>query len=84
MLQAKYTKPNIGYDWDKEMCQKNLTLGESYEVNHISMGQSHTYIFLEEIDGCFNSVNFEFYEDGKPINIFKDPRYNPYLRRVVE
>lgn len=52
MLQAKYTKPNAGYDCDKEMCQKHLTLGESYEVNYVSMGQSHTHIYLEGIDGC--------------------------------
>ena len=84
MLQAKYTKPNAGYDCDKEMCQKHLTLGESYEVNYVSMGQSHTHIYLEGIDGCFNTENFDFYEDGESINIFRDPRYNPYLRRVVE
>lgn len=83
MLQAKYTKPNAGYDWDKKMCQENLTLGELYEVRNVCMGQSHTHIYLEGIDGCFNSINFEFYEDGEPINIFKDPYYNPYLGRIV-
>lgn len=83
MLQAKYTKPNEGYDGDQKMCRENLTLGESYEVTYVSMGQSHTNIFLKGIEGCFNTVNFDFYEDGKPINIFRDPRYNPYLRRII-
>lgn len=83
MLQAKYTKPNAEYDGDQKMCRENLTLGESYEVTYVSMGQSHTNIYLKGIEGCFNTVNFDFYEDGKPINIFRDPRYNPYLRRII-
>lgn len=83
MLQAKYTKPNAGYDGDQKMCRENLTLGELYEVTYVSMGQSHTNIYLKGIEGCFNTVNFDFYEDGKPINIFRDPRYNPYLRRII-
>lgn len=83
MLQAKYTKPNAGYDWDKKRCQELLKLGELYEVHYVSMGQSHTHIYLEGIDGCFNSVNFDFYENGEPIIIQRDPRYNPYLGRIV-
>lgn len=83
MLKAKYTHPHNGYEIDKINCERYLKLGESYEVCSISMGQSHTHIFLKGIDCIFNSVNFDFYEDGEPIIIQRDPRYNPYLRRIV-
>ena len=59
--------------------EKEIQIGEAYEVSSIDMGQSRTYVVLVGIDNWFNSVYFEFFEDGEPINIFNDERYNPYL-----
>lgn len=72
--------PNYGHDCDKEYVKKmGLKVGERYEVEDISMGGSHTSVYLKDIKGSFNSVQFEFEEDEKPIDIYRDPRYNPYL-----
>jgi hypothetical protein len=71
--------PNNGYDGDVEFAKKTgLEVGEKYEVEDLSMGGSHTLIYLKDINGAFNSVQFEFEEDGKSINIFNSPKYNPY------
>ncbi|MBE6760376.1 MAG: hypothetical protein E7554_09910 [Ruminococcaceae bacterium] len=80
MLIAKYAYPDSGYPHDQEYSKKHLVLNAEYRVTSVDMGQSNTSIKLSNIPGVFNSVQFEFYEDGKPINIFKDPRYNPYLK----
>ena len=74
MLTAIYNYPENGY------CPaEGLRVGQEYEVEEVSMGQSHTYIYLKGHKGCFNSVQFDFYESGTPHNIFRDPRYNPYM-----
>ena len=78
-LFAKVENPNSGYNCDKENI-KQLDISKMYEVEFISMGQSHTSIYLKEIDDVFNSVNFEFYdEDGNQVDIFSMPEYNLYL-----
>lgn len=80
MLYAKFMYPDNGHEHDKEHVRKvGLKMGERYEVEHVSMGQSSTSVYLKDIEGVFNSVQFEFEEDNEPINIFKDPRYNLYL-----
>lgn len=79
MLYAKFMYPNSGWDGDVEYAKEvGLKIGEKYEVEDLSMGGSHTSIFLKNIDGAFNSVQFEFEEDGKAIDIYNSPKYNPY------
>ena len=79
MLYAKFMYPDYGHDCDIEFAKKiGLKVGEKYEVEDLSMGGSHTSIFLKDVNGVFNSVQFEFEEDGKPIDIFNSPKYNPY------
>lgn len=56
-----------------------LTLGEEYEVKHIEMSSAITFVFLKDKKGVFNSLCFEFFEDGKPLDIYQDIRFNPYL-----
>ena len=57
-----------------------IEIGESYEVELISMGQSWTFIYLKDFEQQpFNSLVFEFYEDDKPLDIYKDKRFNPYI-----
>ena len=78
-LYAKYTKPNAGYNCDKETNRKYLTLNQKYEVSYVSMGQSHTSIHLKDFPkAVFNSVSFEFYHDDEPIKLVDFPEYNPY------
>lgn len=60
-----------------------LTKGEEYEVNEIQMGGSYTRITLKGQREEFNSICFKFYEDGKPLDIYKDKRFNPYLQAVA-
>lgn len=80
MLYAKFAYPENGWDIDVELAKKaELKVGEKYKVKWVNMGQSHTYIGLEGYSFLFNSVQFEFEENGVEINIYKDPRYNPYL-----
>lgn len=78
MITVKLMHPDAGYDVDKEKVKK-LEPNKHYEVSSIDMGQSHTYVYLVDANGAFNSVNFEFYEDNKLIDIFSDKRFNPYL-----
>ena len=79
MLYAKFMYPDNGYDGDVEFAKKTgLEVGEKYEVEDLSMGGSHTSIFLKDVNCSFNSVQFEFEEDGEPIDIYNSPKYNPY------
>ena len=78
-LFAKVEYLNAGWDSDKKDI-KALDSAKMYEVDYVSMGQSYTSVYLKDVKGCFNSVNFEFYnKDGEQVNIFSMPEYNPYL-----
>lgn len=81
MLYARFVEPDAGYPGDKELVKRfNLEIGKLYKVSHVNMGQSFTYIYLSDYyKHAFNSVHFEFEEDGKSIDIYRDPRYNPYM-----
>lgn len=58
----------------------DLTVGEEYEVESINMGSSHTSVQLKGKHYLYNSVCFEFYENGKPLDIYEDRRFNSYIR----
>ena len=75
MITAKCIK-NIDPWGDR---QTDLEVGKEYEVEGISMGGSRTSIYLVEKRYSYNSIMFEFYENGKQIDIYKDRRFNPYL-----
>ena len=80
MLYAICEYIDNGYDSDKKQLSKyNIKVGDKFTVEWINMGQSNTSIYLEGFEENFNSVNFRFEdEDGNHINIYDDPRYNPY------
>lgn len=84
-LYAKYENPENGTDYDKNEAKKLFVLNQFYRVDNVEMGQSRTYIKIKGFNGSFNSVMFEFYEliDGEFVqyDIFKDPNYNPYIKR---
>lgn len=58
---------------------KSIEVGKEYEVKSIDMGSFMTYILLTNIFTWFNSICFDFFEDGKPLDIYEDKRFNPYL-----
>lgn len=70
-----------GHQDDQEQIKNlNFKVGDKFEVENISMGQSYTSLTLKEFPKqSFNSVNFDFEEDGKELDIFSDKRFNPYL-----
>lgn len=78
-LTAVYNYPQNGY-----RPAEQLKVGKDYNVECVDMGQSSTYIRLSGFDGYFNSVQFDFFEDGKPIDIYRSPNYNPYMRKREE
>lgn len=73
-MTAVYNHPECGYHPIPE-----LELGKEYIVESVSMDRYFTIIRLEGFATCFNSVNFDFFKDGTPHDIFGDPNYNPYL-----
>lgn len=82
MLIAKFMYPDNGYEAQQHVAKDKLVVGEEYLVRDVMMGQSNTSIFLVGPTGVFNSVFFDFYEDGEPIDIYRSPKYNPYLGRA--
>lgn len=74
-LTAVYNYPNNGH---RPAAQ--LEVGKEYIVECVNMGRYYTDIHLSGFGGRFNSVQFDFFEDGKPINIYRSLKYNPYMQ----
>ena len=79
-LIAIVTTLEAGYAFDKQqMVECNLKVGDRIPVRNIDMGQSSTSIYLDGYKGSFNSVFFEFEENGKEFDPISDCRFNDYL-----
>lgn len=77
-LNAKLVTKRGGYDSDKKDIDP-YEVGTVFEVESVSMGQSSTDVKMKD-KGWFNSIYFEFIDDrGRHVDIFNDPRFNPYL-----
>lgn len=51
-----------------------------YVCTNIEVGRSSTKIqLLGQGTEWFNSVNFLFYKDGQPYDIYQDPNFSTYL-----
>ena len=70
-----------GYDYEKEMVKSlGFKEGDKFEVDYIDMDGSSTSIYLKDFPNQpFNSVFFEFEENGEELDIYDDTRFNPYL-----
>lgn len=70
-----------GYDCEEEMVKSlGFKEGDKFEVEYIDMDGSSTRIYLKDFPNqSFNSVFFEFEEDGEELDIYDDTRFNPYL-----
>lgn len=80
MLYAICVCVDNGWPFDQEILKKNnIKIGDKLEVEDVSMGQSNTSIILKGFKDDFNSVHFRFEDEyGNVVNIYDDPRYNPY------
>ena len=81
MLYAICVCVDNGWPFDQEILKKNnIKIGDKFEVEDVSMGQSNTSITLKGFKDIFNSVHFKLEDEyGDEIDIYHDPRYNPYL-----
>lgn len=71
-----------GYDYQKDtMLKLGFKLNDRFNVESINMGQSSTSIYLKDYKESFNSVFFKFEENNIELDIYSDPRFNPYIRR---
>ena len=70
-----------GYDCEKEIVKSlGFKEGDKFEVDYIEMGGSSISVYLKDFPNQpFNSVFFEFEENGKELDIYDDTRFNPYL-----
>lgn len=75
MITAKVIKKSQDAAWLKH----DLEYGKEYEVRGIDMGQSHTSIYIVGKPYPYNSIFFKFYEDDKPLDIYRDKRFNKYI-----
>lgn len=75
MITAKVIRESEDNPWLKH----DLEYGKEYEVEAISIGQSYTSVYIVDKPYPYNSVFFEFYENGKLLDIYHDARFNPYL-----
>ena len=75
MITAKVIKESQNDPW----LNHDLEYGKMYEVEDIDMGQSYTSVYIVDKPYPYNSIFFEFYENGKLLDIYKDARFNPYL-----
>ena len=75
MITAKVIRKSEDDTWLKHY----LEYGKMYEVEGIDMGQSYTSVYIVDKPYPYNSILFEFYENGKLLDIYEDTRFNPYL-----
>ena len=83
-LTAKFSHPENGSYFDNDRCKKLLIPDKEYTVSRVSMGLALADIYLEGFNIPFNSAQFDFFEDGEKIDIYKDARYNPWLRNKTK
>lgn len=59
--KVKVTKKsaNQGHDSDKKNIAEKLRIGKIYTVKRTEVHNSSTSVYLQEVEGVFNSVNFE-------------------------
>lgn len=79
-IQAEVVSLSNGYEHDQNrMKELGFKIGDRIEVDRICISGWKTDVFLKGHDRSFNSVNFTFLEDGKPLDVFADTRFNSFL-----
>lgn len=82
MITAVVKTLHNGYPSDRELLDSlKVNIGDEFQVDTIKVGSSTSTITLSDFKGvCLNSVNFDFLENGKELNIYADSRFNSYLK----
>ena len=62
------------YDTWRGRTHNNLKVDEMYKITHIYMTTDITYLYLDGVEGDFNSRCFEFYLNNKKHDISSDER----------
>ncbi len=79
MILARVVTLNAGYNVEQEeVINIGWEVGDEFEVVAFSIGQSSSTVQLNKL-GFFNTVFFDFYENGIKINPYRDSRFNWYL-----
>lgn len=80
-VYAVFKYPENGWDSDiKDAKDAGLVVGKRYEVWDVDIGSWMTYIYLSDVSGHFNSVQFEFEDElGKEVDIFHHPEFTGYI-----
>ncbi|QDJ96276.1 hypothetical protein Xoosp13_89 [Xanthomonas phage Xoo-sp13] len=75
-IQARVVSTHQGHKGDgQQILDAGLNINDIVDVDKIDMGGSYTTITLKGHKGYFNSVNFEFLENGKMLDIYQDKRF---------
>ena len=78
MIIAKVVTLQAGYRAEQEEVEElGWNIDDEFEVKNISVGGWYTDVTLKG-GSSFNSCFFEFYEDGKPLNVYSDERFQKY------
>ena len=55
-----FANPDNGSSFDQADCGYRLRLNKVYTVDRVDVGQSRSYVWLQEVSGaCFNTVMFD-------------------------
>ena len=78
MIIAKVVTLQAGYRAEQEEVEElGWNIDDEFEVESISVGGWRTDVTLKD-GGYFNSGFFEFYENGEPLNVYDDERFQKY------
>ena len=78
MIIAKVVTLQAGYRSEQEEVEElGWNIDDEFEVESISVGGWRTDVTLKD-GGSFNSGFFEFYENGEPLNVYDDERFQKY------
>lgn len=81
MIMVKVVTLNAGYPSEQDKVRGlGWKVGDEFEVEVLEMGGCHTDVLLRGVEGWFNSVFFDFYENGNKLDIYSDARFNKYLK----
>lgn len=71
-----------GYKPEQELIEKTgLEIGDKIELIDASIGRSSSTVTLKDL-GTFNSVFFDYEEDGKEINIYNKKEFWNFIHYV--
>jgi len=78
-ITAVYNHPDYGYKHEQTKVKEQLVLNQTYKLLNAKVGRWESTVTLEGIEGCFNSVHFDFFDvNGNQIDIIKIKSFSTY------